>query len=67
VEVYEEESCVSRGALPQNMGCGIGDHYQKKRGMFFETSYLLLSGRTFGFYMNGKYTVNHLHLPFLVQ
>ena len=24
-------------------GCGIGDHYQKKRGMFFETSYLLLS------------------------
>jgi hypothetical protein len=25
---------------------GIGDHYQKKRGMFFEISYLLLTGRT---------------------
>ena len=24
-------------------GIGIGDHYQKKRGMFVETSYLLLS------------------------
>jgi hypothetical protein len=24
------------------MGCGISDHYQKKRGIFFETSYLLL-------------------------
>jgi hypothetical protein len=44
VEVYEEESCVSRGARPQNMGCGIGDDYQKKHGMFFETSCLLLSG-----------------------
>jgi hypothetical protein len=27
-------------------GIGIGDHYQKKRGMFFETSYFLLSGRS---------------------
>jgi len=25
---------------------GIGDHYQKKRGMFFETSYVLVSGRS---------------------
>jgi hypothetical protein len=24
-------------------GIGIGDHYQKKREMFVETSYLLLS------------------------
>jgi hypothetical protein len=24
----------------------MGDHYQKKCGMFFETSYLLLSGST---------------------
>jgi hypothetical protein len=28
---------------PKIWGCGIGDHYQKKRGMFFETSYLLHS------------------------
>ena len=25
---------------------GVGDHYQKKRGMFFETSYVLVSGRS---------------------
>jgi|BarGraNGADG00212_2_1021979.scaffolds.fasta_scaffold12775_1 hypothetical protein len=25
---------------------GIRDHYQKKCGMFFETSYVWLSGRT---------------------
>jgi len=28
---------------PQKLG--IGDHFQKKRGMFFETSYLWLSGK----------------------
>ena len=26
-------------------GIGIVDHYHEKRGMFFETSYLLSSGR----------------------
>jgi hypothetical protein len=28
-------------------GIGIVDHYHEKRGMFFETSYLLTSGSTF--------------------
>jgi len=28
---------------PKIWGIGLGDHYQKKCGMFFETSYLLLS------------------------
>jgi hypothetical protein len=27
-------------------GIGIGEHYQRKRGMFIETFYLLLSGRS---------------------
>jgi hypothetical protein len=30
-------------SLTTKYGCGIGDHYQKKYGMFVETSYLLRS------------------------